>query len=548
MDRSSHSHSHGSTSPSPFQAARRVSNESELGSVGYSSSSGGMTIVAAGTRECRPAGHHPYIELPGETTAHGNARKLVEHNYHDYSQVAPPSSCASSSFSDSDDATATTTTPVFVTRGGTATLFPLKLYGLLDDAMSADPRRDRQLPGVLNGQILSQIVCFQPHGRAFKVQDVPLFKACVLPVYFGKMKYSSFLRQLNLYGFTRLSKGPDKGGYYHELFLQHRQYLVYRIQRMKVKGSGTRAAANPDKEPNFYAMTYMRDIPYPHGRRDGGNVNGGGASPNLPAINPNLVRLDLDTPTINGSKKRKATTTTKAGQHTSEMDTILNDDMLFEPFPVAPTAAGGRSTHRQVSVTSSDLHDSHSSLDSFHLADLAGDGDEDIGVTDDLDLDLSMLEDLLDDAPPNREENDSTQAVAAPSPTASSFQVSLATEPRPMAVPPFLMSHDAASRYNVSFASATPNILTATAAAATTTDDSIPPIPNFDTNEITFLQSLFAGEAAALLPMSPIKCTVAAAKKSVMEAAANAQTDYRNNAATNGGRSRFQNIRAARTA
>ena len=188
---------HSESSPSSkMSVARRVSNESEAGypSFGnivvanehaYSSSGSRSPRSSSSQRRSSPS----QVELHGQITENGNVRKLVEHNYHDYSQVPAPSSSIG-------DAQQPTT--VFVTRGGTATLFPLKLYGMLDDAMSADPSRDRQLPGVPNGKILSQIVCFQPHGRAFKVQDVALFKECVLPVYFGKMKYSSFLRQLNL--------------------------------------------------------------------------------------------------------------------------------------------------------------------------------------------------------------------------------------------------------------------------------------------------------------------------------------------------------------
>ena len=344
-------------------------------------------------------------------------------------------------------------------------------------------------------------------------------------------------------GFTRISRGADKGGYYHELFLQHRQYLVYRIQRMKVKGSGTRAAANPDQEPNFYAMTYMRDIPYPTGSSS--------SAGDLPKLNPQLVaaankHANND---ANANKKGKATTT-KAGQPSSEADAILDDDMLFEPLPVGITPVG-RSSYRQVSMTSGDLMDSHSSLDSFNLDAVEGDDDVMAGVTDDIDLDLSMLEDLLADEPSDnmREENDSTQALA-PSPTVSSNPK---VEPTPMAVPPPLMSHAAAARYNASFALAEP-----VAAAPAAPSSTIPAVSNFDSCEISFLQSLFAAEAATAMPMTPIK-VAAAAKfaaagnstaivKNPMDAAANAQADYRNNAATNGGRSRFQNTRAARTA
>ena len=292
-------------------------------------------------------------------------------------------------------------------------------------------------------------------------------------------------------GFTRLSKGVDKGGYYHELFLQNRQFLVNRIQRTKVKGSKTRAAANPDQEPNFYAMTYMREIPCPsHGEREEGETNS-----DLPDISPSA---------------------------TKESD--ITDEILYEPFSVAPAV---KCAHRQVSVTSSDIHDSSSTLDSFHLD---AEWDDGMVAPDDLDLDfdMSMLEDLLGDDDPL--------------PT-TSVQASPAIDPTPLAVPPFLMSHDTAARYKASFVpSATDAAPSATQNAATT----MPPITNLDSSEITFLQSLFVPESSAV---SFAKLATAKANdKKPMEANANAQADYRNNVATNGGRSRFQNTRAARTA
>jgi len=52
----------------------------------------------------------------------------------------------------------------------------------------------------------------------------------------------------------RLTVGADKGGYYHELFLRNRVDLVATIQRVKVKGTGVRAKANPSDEPNLYSF------------------------------------------------------------------------------------------------------------------------------------------------------------------------------------------------------------------------------------------------------------------------------------------------------
>ena len=62
------------------------------------------------------------------------------------------------------------------------------------------------------------------------------------------------LRQLNLYGFKRLTRGKDRGGYYHELFLRERKELSILMTRTKVKGTGCKAANNPEAEPDFYSM------------------------------------------------------------------------------------------------------------------------------------------------------------------------------------------------------------------------------------------------------------------------------------------------------
>jgi HSF-type DNA-binding len=72
--------------------------------------------------------------------------------------------------------------------------------------------------------------------------------------YFRQSKLTSFQRQLNLYGFNRLTHGRDRGGYYHEYFLRGRPCLSKHMFRVRIKGIKVKAANSPDQEPDFYAL------------------------------------------------------------------------------------------------------------------------------------------------------------------------------------------------------------------------------------------------------------------------------------------------------
>lgn len=69
-------------------------------------------------------------------------------------------------------------------------LFPAKLYGMLAECTDSTSG-------------LSEVVSWQPHGRAFMVHDRDRFMSEVVPRFFNVTKLRSFQRQLNLWGFHR---------------------------------------------------------------------------------------------------------------------------------------------------------------------------------------------------------------------------------------------------------------------------------------------------------------------------------------------------------
>jgi len=128
------------------------------------------------------------------------------------------------------------------TRGGVSEPFPEKLHRMLTDTENDG---------------LANIVSFFPHGRAFAVHNMDRFVKDIMPKYFKQTKWNSFARQLNLYGFVRITSGPDEGGYYHELFLKGRLSLVHHMRRVGVpQGEDRRKmkARNTCSDPDFYSM------------------------------------------------------------------------------------------------------------------------------------------------------------------------------------------------------------------------------------------------------------------------------------------------------
>ncbi|CAJ1935137.1 unnamed protein product [Cylindrotheca closterium] len=108
---------------------------------------------------------------------------------------------------------------------GDSTLqFPWKLHQMLETVETEG-----------NASIISWLAV-HPQDT-FKVHKKEEFMEQVLPRFFDQTKYKSFLRQLNLWGFERVLKGPCRGGYRHSLFIKNQPNLCNQMKRTKIKGT-----------------------------------------------------------------------------------------------------------------------------------------------------------------------------------------------------------------------------------------------------------------------------------------------------------------------
>eukprot|EP01083_Nonionella_stella_P161984 531271_1 len=165
-----------------------------------------------------------------------DGRHKVLHNYHDHSRV--PFTADVDTYLPTGGESDKRKGP----RGGVTVPFPTKLHIMLSK---------------VEDEGWSTIVSWQPHGRCFVVHEPKEFVAEVMPTYFRQSKLTSFQRQLNLYGFSRITTGRDRGGYYHELFLRHKLFLCRNMSRIRIKGTGIKGKASPETEPDFYSMPWV---------------------------------------------------------------------------------------------------------------------------------------------------------------------------------------------------------------------------------------------------------------------------------------------------
>jgi hypothetical protein len=103
--------------------------------------------------------------------------------------------------------------------------FPWKLHEMLDDA-----EKDEGFQSIISW--------LPDHENAFRVHNAAAFVDLVIPKYFNQTKYKSFQRQVNIWGFCRIPRGRDKGGYVHPCFIRGKPSLCRQMVRQKSSKGG----------------------------------------------------------------------------------------------------------------------------------------------------------------------------------------------------------------------------------------------------------------------------------------------------------------------
>lgn len=128
----------------------------------------------------------------------------------------------------------------------------LKTHHEHNDELSPEEETDenakifpQRLMEILSNPNNTDAIAWLPHGRAFIIINRQKFANTVLPAYFRKTKYTSFTRKLNRWNFTRVTRGPELGAYYHEFFQRGNEALC---TQMYCKNERAKFAVS--KDPN----------------------------------------------------------------------------------------------------------------------------------------------------------------------------------------------------------------------------------------------------------------------------------------------------------
>lgn len=130
----------------------------------------------------------------------------------------------------------------------------VKISDIYNDApmIVSDAPFSIKLHKILSDPDYSSVISWLPHGRSWRVLQPKVFEEKIIPLFFRHTRISSFMRQVNGWGFRRISRGIDINSYYHELFLRGMPHLCLTMRRLKK--SQIKKNHDPNYVPDFYNL------------------------------------------------------------------------------------------------------------------------------------------------------------------------------------------------------------------------------------------------------------------------------------------------------
>lgn len=126
----------------------------------------------------------------------------------------------------------------------------------------------RKLWKIVNDPAIDDLVGWSADGESFIIRNPPEFCYNLLPIYYKHNNMSSFIRQLNMYGFHKISNenGCDKDEirFFHPFFQQNEARLLQHIKR-KI---GATKPTDDKKIPLEHLGKVLSDVKQIKGKQD----------------------------------------------------------------------------------------------------------------------------------------------------------------------------------------------------------------------------------------------------------------------------------------
>jgi hypothetical protein len=132
-------------------------------------------------------------------------------------------------------------------RSGCKDQFPVRLHDMMT---------------FVDTECLESVVGWVLGGRGFMIHDSDKLVE-IVSLFFGLTKYKSFVRQLNMWDFERISHGPNKGTYMHPYFAQgNRDLCLHMSRQIKKKGPSRAPAPMRREQQAIFSNTELGSFKY----------------------------------------------------------------------------------------------------------------------------------------------------------------------------------------------------------------------------------------------------------------------------------------------